>query len=227
MLRTDHQRGRSLRGATPLVEVPRPEVSSQGVDVDRQHPHRVRRVHQDGDASASALPNDLLHGKDHRRRRRHVVDDDQPGAIVERRRDGPHDRVRGWKGERQLNHHELAASFAAGLGGGLHHGRIGMVRDHDPIPRAGRPIGQHGADGGRGIGNEGETLRVGSKERGCRRPGLVERRREHSDQEVDRFALHLGSPPGLGLQRGQDRRAEGAMVEERDGGIQGPQGTHA
>jgi hypothetical protein len=85
------------------VEVTRPEVRPECVDVNRQHPRNVRRIDQCQHAAVATSRDDTLDGHDRRGLGGDVLDDDEAGPPGERIQQAPDDLVWRRQGKRYRN----------------------------------------------------------------------------------------------------------------------------
>jgi hypothetical protein len=76
---------------------------------------------------------------------------------------------------------------------------------------------------GSGVGNESEVARFSADELGESSPGFVEKRLELANHKGHGFALEPAAQSVLIFQDWLGTGAEGAVVQERDGGVEPPE----
>ena len=221
----DMEERRALRGADPFVQVAGVVRRSQAVDLDVEHPRRVRAVDEGVHPARRQLGHQLVDGQDEGRGRRDVVEHGQAGPRRDRGQH-PFDDVLGaggGKGKRHGHH-----SGAAGRGRDRQHVAAGVVlvvgRQQLVAGGEGEPA-EDGIHAGGGVVDEGEVVRIGADERAERGPRRVEEALQVAGEERDRLGLH---PLPDGALRVEDRgrgRSEGAVVHELDGRVERPEGA--
>jgi len=214
----DVQHRRPLRGAQPLVRVRGVERRPQRLEIERQHPQRVRPIDHRLDAALAQRRNDPRHGKDQARGARHVVDQREPRARAHRGEDRLHDLGRVRQRERHRGRNHAGTGAGRDIVEGPPAGAVGMVRGQDLVPGGERQGAQDGVHPGGRIADEREVVGAGADELPERRAHFREAPGEGPHQEVDRLRLEFRAQPPLVLEDLERTGAERAMVEIGDVG---------
>jgi hypothetical protein len=212
-------------GTNP-VHVPRPEVGAQGLQRDVHHAGSVCAVHQGQDAGVPEPGHDVADREHQCGGRSDVLDDGQPGSIGHSRQDGSGELVHPLPGKRNRVDHQRGPAPGAGAFGGQADSSIHVVADQDLVAGAESDRGQHGVDGGGGVGDEHEATPVGMQEGRRRHPSLLERVGQHPPEEPGGVGFSPSPEPVLGLLDGRRDRAERAVVQVCHSRIDRPQGPN-
>ena len=157
---------------------------------------------------------------------RHVVDEQEASAVGDAGHNAFDDLVRRSDRKGDVDGNDLRAYQASNVFKGIAGGVV-FVRRHDQlvvlveIERAENGIHARG-----GIRHERDRRRIGSDESTQHSARLIEQRLELPHHESHRFALHLRAQRVLSRQHYLRRRAEGAVIEVRDGGVEEPVLAH-
>ena len=179
---------------------------------------------------------DLAHREDQRGARGDVIHDQQPRARRERALDrlGDARLAVGRAGQIHRPHHRPGALGDESRR--LADRPIHVVRDHDLVAGGKFHRAQHGGDAGRGVVHEHEVVRARAEKLRHGLGGLPHARlrahhdlahvRELADQEARGIALDLVADRLLRREHALGRRADRAVIEVRDRGIEHPLAAH-
>jgi hypothetical protein len=216
------QRRRAARRAQPLVEVAGPEVRLQRVQVDRQQPRGVGRVHQHRHAPCAQRRDQARERQQPGGRRGHLVQHRQPGPRVHL---GQHRRahllVRG--GERDRGGGRPGTDPCAGPPDGAGDRAVAVVGHQHLVTGRQRKGREHGTGSGGGVGDQRESVRVRAEEGRRAPPHLLDGRLPLAAEEAHRIGVHPRPPAVLLLLDRVRNGAVGAVVEMGDTGVQRPQ----
>ena len=151
-----------------------------------------------------------------------MVDDRQPGAL----RHGADDQVSrllgARTGEGNRDDHDPGARAFGGNPQDVPDGVVAVIGGEDLVPGLELERSRNRVDAGGGVRDEDEVLCVRPDECGERSARLIQGRFQVADEEGDRLALHPLAPGVLGRQHRSRRRAERAVVQERDARVERP-----
>jgi len=109
------------------VQVARVPVAVNGIDVDIEHPRRVRSVHQTQNARCATVRRDLLDWEAQRGRACDMVDDHQPCSGVDRTAESCANFIRSTKWQWNVHNNCLASEPLALCLNGLPDRVVSMV----------------------------------------------------------------------------------------------------
>ena len=156
-------------------------------------------------------------------RARDVIQQAEPRARAHPGQHGVYDLLRCCDRERQRHHHHLRPATLRHEGERVAAGLVAVIGGQELISRRHAHRPQHRVDPRGGVADEGEVVRVGTDEGGQRGPRRVEPVVELAPEEAHRLGLELGAQRGLQIQDLPRARPVGAVVEERDAGIERPE----
>ena len=155
-----------------LCPLPVQYAASRAVQVDRQHPRRVRPVHERVDAPPVQLADQRGHGHHEGRRRRHVADHRQARARRHRLEERLHDLGRIPDRERHPDDDDGRPVSLRGRPEGVERGVVLVVAGEELVAGAEAPRRQDRGHAGGGVGDERQARpgpRPGRRRRRCGR----------------------------------------------------------
>ncbi len=221
------QEGAALRRAQPLVRVGGVVVRAERVQVERDHPARVRTVDQHANTASVAQANDVRDREHEPRRARHVVDQEQPRARRQRALDRIHDLGGGGERERDLGDDRHGAALLADVAHDVVARVVAVIGEGDLVAGLEARRAQDGVDGGRRVRDEDEVPRAAADDAGQRFASTIELGVEVAlgCQPLDRSPLHLRAQARLLVEHGLRAAAERAVIEVRDRRVEQPGGA--
>ena len=173
--------------------------------------------------ASGKLRHEPLHREDEGGRAGDVIEEDEARPGGDGLKDYPdhltllHDR------ERDRRHRDTGTGAERGELEHLPAGAVGVVRRQELVARLEPERPHDGVDARRGVGDEGQVVRVGADEDAKLVPGRVEAGGKASPEEVDRLALQLPAERRLDLEDGDRAGPERAMVQVGHGRVERPE----
>ena len=161
--------------------------------------------------------------QDQCRRACDVLDDRQSCARCCRAEDGVGRVGRRAQGERDFGDDDLGVGARRDIVGNISASVVHMVGDQYLITLGEVVRAEHGVDAGRSVRHEGEVVMAHSEKVGQHGAGLVELPFHLALEEPHRLRFEAAAPFGLRILDGARSRPEGAVVEEVDGAVEGPE----
>ena len=218
----DVEERRPLRRADPLVQVAGVEGDVERAEVERQHAGGVGAVDERVDAVRAQLSNDPLDREDERGLAGDVIDEQEARAVGDFREHALDDGVGRVDREGDVDGDDLRAVERADEVEGVARGVVFVRGDEELVVLVEVERAEDGVDAGGGVGDEGEVVGRSAEEVGQHGAGGVEARLDLVREKTHRLALHLLAQRGLHRQDRARRRAEGTVIEERDGRVEEP-----
>jgi hypothetical protein len=216
------EEGRAFRGTDPLVEVAGVPGGPEPIELERQHPWRMGAVDERLDPPLGERRHDPPDREGECRRARDMADEEQPGPLGRGSEERVDDRVVGDGRERNPGDDDPGAVALGDVPQDVDRRVVLVVVRQELV--AGREA--QGSDDrvdrpGR-VRDEGQIVRIGADERAELRSRPGQEDRQVAGEELDGLGLHPVTPAVLGLEHRPRGRAERAVVQEGDRGIERP-----
>jgi hypothetical protein len=212
----------ALRRADPLVQVACVIRRADRAHVEREQAGGVRSVDERVDSASGQLIDDRRDGEDQRRLAGDVIDEEQARAIGDLLQHALHDHVRGGDGERHVHFDDLRAIDSRDVVERVARGVVLLRRHQQLVVLVEVERAQYGIHACRGVGDESHAGGIGADELRQLLAGGIQQRLQLANEETHRLPLHLRAILVLLFQHDARRRAERAVVEESDRGVQRP-----